>query len=221
MEIILTGCDDNTAWQIPWFAHKLRFSNPNCEMVLADFGLSDENLENFSVLFDGIFEVNSGAEGWFKKPQAILQASQIVGVSKVLWLDTDCEVTGDIDKVFELTQKNKLGMVEDRPWTNRRPQLGTWYNSGVVLVEGTPTILHDWAQQCKNDPVQGDQEVLHLMMDGDELKKMSYIHNLPHKYNTLRLDYLDKIAVKDPLVIHHTGGKGKDVIRRQIDELFN
>ena len=43
---------------------------------------------------------------------------------------------------------------------------------------------------------------------------------VPHKYNTLRLDHLDGITVNN-LVEHHTGSKGKEVIRRQINELFN
>ena len=47
--------------------------------------------------------------------------------------------------------------------------------------------------------------------------KMSIIEPLPHKYNTLRLDYVDNIAVKNPLIVHHTGKKGKEVIKEQID----
>jgi|TARA_B110000908_G_scaffold171988_1_gene236931 hypothetical protein len=212
MEIILTGCDDKTAWQVPFFVKSIRTHNPSAELILADFGLSEENLEKFSHLFDGVFYVDSDAKGWFKKPLAILEASQIVGVTKVCWLDTDCQVTADISDIFKLSTPQTLGMVEDRPWTARRPQLGKWYNSGCVLVEGAPQILKLWAKQCVTNPTQGDQEVLHMMMDGDEIKKIRFINPLPHTYNTLRLDYIDNIAVKNPKVIHHTGDKGNAVL---------
>jgi hypothetical protein len=54
------------------------------------------------------------------------------------------------------------------------------------------------------------------MMDGDEIKKLAYINPLPHTYNTLRLDYIDGINVRNPKIVHHTGDKGKDVIRGQM-----
>ncbi len=109
------------------------------------------------------------------------------------------------------------GQVEDRPWTKRRGEYGAWYNSGVVVWEGKPNILRAWAEQCINDGWVGDQETLYAMMGGDEIMKMSIIEPLPHKYNTLRLDYVDNIAVKNPLIVHHTGKKGKAVIKEQID----
>ena len=58
------------------------------------------------------------------------------------------------------------------------------------------------------------------MMEGDPLQKLTYINPLPHTYNTLRLDYIDGINVKNPKIVHHTGKKGNDAIRRQINELF-
>ena len=170
--------------------------------------------------FDDHFEVLSEAKGWFKKPRALLDASRLDDVSKVCWIDTDCEIKGNIEHIFDLSQPHRLGMVEDRPWTRRRNELGEWYNSGVVLIEGTPNIVKMWADECLRNPVQGDQEVLYLMMEGDPLQKLTYIHPLPHTYNTLRLDYIDGINVRNPKIVHHTGKKGNDAIRRQINELF-
>ena len=54
------------------------------------------------------------------------------------------------------------------------------------------------------------------MLEGNEIKKLGAIRPLPHEYNTLRLDYIDKIDVKNPKVIHHTGKKGNEVIKEQI-----
>lgn len=216
--IFVTGCDDTTAWQLPWFVHNFRTNNQGQHLVLADFGLSDTSLYEG---FDGVIMIDDDTEGWFKKPSAIEKASKLEGVERTCWLDTDCEVKGDIYDIFEYAQDNMLGMIEDRPWTARRPELGEWYNSGVVVVKGTPYILTEWKKHCISTPIQGDQEVLQMMMDGNRLKKLQYINPIPHKYNTLRLDHLDGIAVNKPLIEHHTGRKGNEVIRRQINELFS
>ena len=223
LETFITGCDKHTEWQLPWFIENYRKHNTH-PIILADFGMSTEMRERYEGKFsdfDLIIDVKSEAKGWFKKPRAVLDATQLDGVQKVCWLDTDCEVTGNIETIFDLTEQGKLGMVKDRPWSTRRNELGEWYNSGVVAVEGTPNILRAWADECVRNPVQGDQEVLYLMMDGDALKKLSCIIPLPHTYNTLRLDYIDNIQVKNPRIIHHTGGKGNDEIRRQINESSN
>lgn len=213
-EYFLTGCDDKTEWQLPWFMDNFRQHNQEARIVLADFGMSDFMRSSMESSFDEVVPIISNAKGWFKKPMAIETVAR--GVDKVCWIDTDCEIKGNIEHIFDLSEPNKLGMVEDRPWTRRRNELGKWYNSGVVLVEGCPSILNDWTSECESNPVQGDQEVLYLMMGGDEIKKLTYINPLPHAYNTLRIDYIDGIAVKNPKIIHHTGAKGNEVIRSML-----
>ena len=47
--------------------------------------------------------------------------------------------------------------------------------------------------------------------------KITYIKDLPHKYNVLRIDIDDNNVPKNPVIIHWTGSKGKDEIRRQIN----
>ena len=212
-EVFLTGCDVNTEWQLPWFIHNYTKYN-DTPLIIADFGMSEEMLSHVS-MFE-VIPIKSQEKGWFKKPRAMLTASRLRDVKKVCWLDTDCEIKGNIEHIFDLSEPNKLGMVEDRPWSSRRNEMGKWYNSGVVLIEGTPTILGDWAGNCVRNPVQGDQEVLYFMMGGDEMKKLVYINPLPHTYNTLRIDYVDGIAVKNPLIVHHTGEKGNKTIREQM-----
>lgn len=215
--LFITGCDQNTEWQLPWFWENFHKHNRDSILIPIDFGMSDEIREWCMEEIGECQILNSNAEGWFKKPFAMLLATETI-FDKVCWLDTDCQVMGDISGIFDHTQPFKLCMVEDRPWTRRRGQLGAWYNSGVVAFEGKPNILKAWANECLENPVQGDQEVLYKMMNGDEILKMAVIEPLPHKYNTLRLDYIDNIAVKNPLIIHHTGKKGKDLIREMMDE---
>jgi hypothetical protein len=74
--------------------------------------------------------------------------------------------------------------------------------------------LEQWMLQCESTPDQGDQEVLHYMYT--PIERLSKINPLPHTYNTLRIDYIDNIAVKDPIVIHHTGRKGNEKIREMM-----
>ena len=53
-----------------------------------------------------------------------------LGYDKVCWIDTDCQILDDISDIFSYSERDKLGMVEDRPWSSRRPEMGAWYNSG-------------------------------------------------------------------------------------------
>jgi hypothetical protein len=46
------------------------------------------------------------------------------------------------------------------------------------------------------------------------LKRMTFIEDLPNKYNVLRIQHIDKTVPADPLVYHWTGQKGKDHIRK-------
>ena len=40
-EYFLTGCDDKTEWQLPWFMDNFRQHNQGAKIVLADFGMSE------------------------------------------------------------------------------------------------------------------------------------------------------------------------------------
>lgn len=211
--VVVTGCDKNTEWQLPWFVRNFRRYNPTQKLAIADFGMSPSYRTYVDRAFD-TFEVKQNYS-WFKKPTAIIKATELA--DKVLWLDTDCEVRGPLEGVWGLFAKTKLNMVADRPWTSRRPNLGRWYNSGVVGVTGCPQILVDWEQQCGHGG-EGDQTTLHMMMNGDEVKKAMKINPLPHEYNTLRLDLLDGTAPPNPIVMHWTGQKGNDEIKRQMNQ---
>lgn len=211
----LTGCDSNTEWQLPWFLENfLQWSD--VPLMIANFGMSEDMVSNLKEhpMYENKFYVvhtESPVDGWFKKPRAIYNATQ--DGFKVCWLDTDCQINGDIDSIWNHFEHGKLGMVIDRPWTTRRPQNGDWYNSGVVMTDRNP-VLESWMLRTESAPEQGDQEVLHYMYS--PIEKLSKINPLPHKYNTLRIDYIDNIAVKDPIVIHHTGRKGNDKIREMM-----
>lgn len=213
--IFLTGCDSNTEWQLPWFLQNF-FEWSESSLIVADFGMSQDMRlylkdhplynKNFSVT-----ETKSPVHGWFKKPRAIYNAT--IDDFKVCWLDTDCQIDGDIDSIWKKFESGKLGMVNDRPWTTRRPDHGDWYNSGVILTDRN-RVLEEWMLKCESNPKQGDQEILHYMYS--PIEKLSKINPLPHTYNTLRIDYIDDVAVENPIVIHHTGKKGNEKIREMM-----
>jgi hypothetical protein len=199
--VFITGCDSNTRWMLPWFEHNFKKHNPNAILHVYDF--------------DKEFLSESH---WFKKPSAMLDASR--RSSRVCWLDTDCEVRENIESIFDYTVSNKLSMVEDSPWSLRRGE--TWHNSGVVAFQGRPGILREWVMQIKNlkevpHKMFGDQDVLHGILRA-ELQRMVYIRDLPKKFNTLRLDLTDNKAPKKISIMHWTGAKGKEEIKRQMND---
>jgi hypothetical protein len=205
--MFITGCDASTEWMLPWFVNNLTKHCNNIPLMIMDFGMETS-------LYADIRKSVRGSEiGWFKKPKAMRIASAFA--DQVCWLDTDCEVVGDISGIFSYIKPQKLLMAEDKPWSSRRGE--TWHNSGVVAYEGVPNVLTDWELTCATQPTQGDQEVLHMMMN-TPLKRMQCIEDLPNRYNVLRIQHIDKTVPKDPLVYHWTGRKGKEHIRKLIND---
>jgi len=202
----LTGCDEKTEWQLPWFVENYKKYN-DTPLVFADFGV--KNLDFVREHFHAILDLTQLTEaGWFKKPKAMLHCPSI----KTVWLDTDIEVLDNISNIFDLLVPNKLNMCEDKPWSRRRHEC--WYNSGVVGFINKPKILHWWAQEVFQHPQVGDQEVLHGMLD--PLSQLTYINPLPQEYNWLRLQLLDGFDSDKKKLMHWTGGKGNDVIREKM-----
>jgi hypothetical protein len=156
--------------------------------------------------------------GWFCKPDAMVEASEMA--DKVCWLDTDCEVRSDITGIFDLIVPNKLTMIEDQPWSKRRGE--TWHNSGVVAFQRKPVILNHWYLETtmiteNTDPMFGDQDILHSLVRTG-LNRQIHINTIPKKWNTLRIDLLDGTEPPDIKIMHWTGRKGKEEIRKQINE---
>ena len=206
----VTGCDETMEWMVPWFLKNFK-KHSKAKIIFADFGVSKKFLEKYVPKnFSGVIDLSKDkGKGWFLKPQAMLNSR----ADKTVWIDTDCQVVGDIDSIFNELESQKLSMVKDHPWTTRRKEL--WHNSGVVGFIGAPMILKMWYQQVNSSPQVGDQEVLHSMLN--PITKIQYIKDLPHKYNVLRLDIEDSNEPEDKRIIHWTGKKGKDHIRSLIE----
>lgn len=201
-KLFITGCDYRTEWQLPFFVENFKKHNPHADLMIFDFGMR-------SGLYPEMRKSLRGKErGWFKKPKAMCVASRMSQMT--CWLDTDCEVRGNLDEIWDHVQPNKLAMAQDLPWSTRRGE--TWHNSGVVAFQYKPNILDEWAVAVQNDPYQGDQEVLHLLVRNG-MRRQIHISNLPRKFNTLRIDLKDDTAPDDIRIMHWTGQIGKEHIR--------
>ena len=207
-KLFITGCDFRTEWQLPFFVNNFKKHNPDARLMIFDFGMETSLYPEMRKSLRGATE-----KGWFMKPRAMATAS--VMADHVCWLDTDCEVRANLDGIWDHVEPNKLAMVEDVPWSTRRGEV--WHNSGVVAFSHRPNILDEWYAAVNNNPIQGDQEVLHEIVKIG-LRRSIHITSLPREYNTLRLDLLDGTSPSDIKIMHWTGQLGKTHIRKIMND---
>jgi len=207
-KVFITGCDSNNEWQLPWFFENYKKHN-DTPLVFADFGVED--IEAVKPHVHAVVDLTKVEEkGWFKKPKAIYHCP----AKQKVWLDTDCEIRGNISGIFGLLKPQMLNMIEDKPWAKRRG--GVQYNSGVVGVIDKPVILGMWAQWVQEGGEVGDQEVLTANLN--PITAIKYINSLPNEYNWLRLQIEnDNEPATNARVVHWTGAKGNDRIRSMIN----
>ena len=207
-EAFVTGCDKSQEWMLHWFIKNFK-KNSSKPLIFANFGVTDLALNIMRENCHAIMDLTDAEEkGWFKKPMSMIKSPS----KKTVWIDLDCEIRDDIRDLFDILQPNKLNMVEDKPWTTRGQEL--WHNSGVVGFIDKPPILYQWAKAIRDDPVQGDQEVLHLMLN--PITKIAHINDLPNEYNVLRLQTEVDGYGGAIRVMHWTGQKGKDKIKAML-----
>lgn len=200
--IFITGCDSTTEWQLSWFIDNFKRHNSSQTLFIFDFGMKHPNQ------YENVVDFRDKQSGWFNKPSAMIEALKYG--KRVCWLDTDIEIGGELDKIFDIVKPGKLYMVEDQPWTTRRGE--KWHNTGVVAFDGSPEILGDWAKAIEKAPNVGDQEVLHSILRISPLKRLAHVGDLPNKYNVLRLQIQDNTIPNEILCMHWTGRKGNERI---------
>jgi len=210
----LTGCDEKTEWQLPLFLKHFRKHNHTTKLIVADFGMSTRMARTMeaSEEVQAIMHMSTDVpeRGWFYKPMSMFHCPAI----QTVWLDTDCIIMENIDDIFDKLKANKLNMVEDKPWTQRRRE--TWYNSGVVGIIHKPDILKKWVASVRTSQTVGDQEVLHSILN--PITQMTHINPLPNEYNVMRLQtevdgYKGKVKV-----MHWTGEKGNEKLRSMMND---
>jgi len=208
-EAFVTGCDENHEWMLEWFFKNYKKHMKDVPLIFANFGLTPEGLKLVRENVHAVMNLKTFDEkGWFKKPMSMIKSPS----KKTVWIDLDCEIRDDIRDLFDILQPNKLNMVEDKPWTTRGQEL--WHNSGVVRFIDKPPILYQWAKAIREDPVQGDQEVLHLMLN--PITKIAHINDLPNEYNVLRLQTEVDGYGGEIRVMQKKKQKGKDKIKAML-----
>ena len=207
-EAYVTGCDSTQEWMLPWFFKNFKQHNKK-PIIFANFGVSDSSLQIIKDNVHAVMDLTQTQEqGWFKKPLSMLKSPS----KKTVWVDTDCEVRQSIDDIFNLIEADKLLMAKDEPWIQRRKHL--WHNSGVVGFLNKPVILYQWVKAVKENPEEGDQEVLDKLLS--PITKIKYIKDLPNEYNVLRIQLELDGYDGNVRVAHWTGKKGKNKIASMI-----
>ena len=211
--MFITGCDSSTEWMLPWFIENFKAHN-TISLAVYDFGnispkiraLLDQNNVQYRAC-------SSKLSGWANKPAAMVDAN--IFSHNNCWLDTDCEVLGDLSRVFDWVTPDRLCMCEDLPWSRRRGE--TWHNSGVVAYAGIPRILALWAKWMSQSPTAADQDVLHAYLRV-EINRLVNVTTLPPEYNWLRLMLVDGLDSPSKKVMHWTGQKGKLRIKEMMQQ---
>ena len=175
---IITGCDQNLEWVLPWWWEHYAAHN-TYPVVFADFGLSEKGRQ-FCEERGTLLPIPDQGEwathpslhlghekaygkrvwqsqrAWFKKPIAALLSP----FRKSLWLDIDCKAQGDVGELFEgfediALMRSPLESAYLGPDEIR-------YNSGVIAFKKDAPIISQWAQTAQElrDRMPGDEECL-------------------------------------------------------------
>lgn len=231
---IITGCDKNQEWLLPWW-WEIYSRHNTYPVAFADFGMSSrakrwcqrrgeiltvqmkdlstkkntdpavvDILEGFSL--KKIWKMRSS---WFKRPLAMLQSP----FDKSLWLDLDCEVLSSLDAIFkEPLPESGLGMAKAMYLAPSAVERGCLYpeesmfNSSVALFEKGSPLLAQWvAEIVKNSKgFIADDFVVSRLIYKNQIK----IKELPQEYN-----WVVKFGFHSKVSIVHWVGEGKEFIR--------
>lgn len=224
---ILVATDVHTEWLLPWWwKYYSRYND--LPVALVDWGLSEEMRIWASSRFqlvafqekdrfvvsknklsdekiraweaDYLGDVWVAREAWFKKPLACLQSPFDV----TLWVDTDCEVCGSLNPLFEKFETDcELAIVNDE----RVPGVAN-YSSGVMLFRKESSFLQAWANLCltASDKFMGDQNALTELIVNDHVN----VQELDKIYNWIMYQGVNPSAV----IAHWGAAWGKEYIRK-------
>lgn len=195
---VVVGCDACQEWMLPWWYENYTKHNAY-PVVVADFGMSGRyGLDSIKI------PTIPGVKVWFNKPVAIREAP----FDCTVWIDIDCEIRGDIGRIFEYARKG-FAVTRD-PYAAKRCLNTDPIASGVVGVTNNNQILDKWIDttmaQCSR--FRGDQEILNSFVNASS----PGVVVMPPVYQWLRLDGDNPEA----LIMHWTGPTGKDIIRSKI-----
>ena len=207
--MIITGVDHSHEDLLEWWLKNVyKHHNYNVEVGVMDFGMSPAlrgRLEdNYPATFSRPFNGTKARKiGWFYKVQAVMDCPS----KSVCWLDVDCEILTDISDVYNLVPPGMIGLTRD--WVR-----GNWWATGVIVVNDRPSLLEHWDRRLNaDDGIRGDQEALYELVGNKEHEQ---IQELPQDYQWLRISLNKGKDSPTKKVIHWTGPRGKEHIRKNL-----
>lgn len=125
---------------------------------------------------------------------------------ETLWLDLDCEVRCEVDRLFAHLEQREVALSLD--WTLCQTLGRRVYNSGVVLFRKGAPLFTAWAEGAKrlHGQFYGDQELLSHLIEvrGEEVALLSPLYQWSH---------LQGAASPLAQIVHWHGKRGKEGIR--------
>ena len=209
----LVGADDQLEDLLPWWYANVRKHNPNIDVTVADFGLTQSGKHWAETNADKVLTYERHPKyAWFYKPTAMVDCPY----EYTCWLDLDCEVLKPVDEIFNYPTDERMALTQDVVRGNPDHDAGIfWWATGVNVVKGKPKILRDWAYHTKHSDLRGDQEVLHQMIEmNPDYNNM--IIKMPLEYQWLRISLVNRHDSPDKKIIHWTGPVGKRHIRENL-----
>lgn len=224
---IVIGVDKNQEWMLDWWWNNY-FKHNDYPVFFADFGMTQSGLDYCKTKGQISQRIELEDTPWYKKPFGCLHTP----FKKTLWLDTDCEVRGNLKPVFDFPAGHEIAATLDRgtpqKWFDALPSDIRMFNSGAIIYNHGEPVIQKWALMTllmlTLKPVEGklkiptgDQEILALAIRQYAPERAK---PLPVDLVRLRLEP-DKIEYGDCLIKHWTGPVGKDHIRKMYSPSFN
>lgn len=175
-------------------------------------GISPQKEKLFKKLYYG--DVHEGRKAWFLKPFAMQKSP----FEKTIWIDVDCKVRSNLNKVFTYSDNMPhFSLARDLKNSekmhihlNTIPECTKYYNSGVISFRNDAIVLKKWIENIPKyfETYLSDQEVLSHTIHENAFE----ITELPKKYNYL----IGFEVVENPSIIHYATRYGKDHIKKEI-----
>tara|TARA_B100000902_G_C27175990_1_gene846381 strand:+ start:311 stop:946 length:636 start_codon:yes stop_codon:yes gene_type:complete len=202
--MIITGVDSKHEDLVYWWYKNIIRHMPETKVGIWDFGMTPNMREQLSHLPIWLSEPTPHQVlAWFHKVKAVRETPS----NSVAWLDVDCEVLTNIEDVFDLVPPGMIGLTRDIVRAN-------WWATGVIVVNDRPPLLEEWDKRLQaGDGIRGDQEALHDLIN---IQPHEQIIELPQDYQWLRIALNKGKDSPTKKIIHWTGPKGKEIIRKNI-----
>lgn len=216
---IVIGVDKNQEWMLDWW-WETYFRHNDYPVLFADFGMSPRGLDFCRSKGKVSGRVELDDTPWFKKPFGCLQST----FQRAIWLDTDCEVRGNLKPLFQLPGGHQFSATIDRgtprQWFDALPKGMSVFNSGTLVYSHGEPVVQKWALMTllmlTLEPVKGklkiptgDQEIFSLAVRQYAPERMKPI---PVDMVRLRLEP-DRVEYGKCIVKHWTGSPGKRRIK--------